>query len=403
MEISMHNQNPQHTRTGFTSAVVVTASESNRQRDKRFLRQCGVNTISGTDTPAGALSLIEKTHADLVICDEQLHGARGLDFLHMLRDAPQVRSIPVILASTDTSEGALLDAVAAGCAGYLLRPYSQDNFQRQLSLAAQGDLAGAAQRAALERAARQAEEGQVHKAMRKWEHVVAAPENARDYYKTGCARLGKRDWNGAIVNFRKATVLDRLYAEAYEGLGKAWQGKGNEQQARKYMRLAAAAYSRIGRYEEARTIFVRVLKHCPETDNPFIDLGAAMVKRGDWTGAGRAYAQAMEHNGDESAVYTAISRACHFTDHPEATARRVAAALAEESGTGDASRRMKRILGGAPRSPRRAPQADPELSAPAFLPAPLADAWLVVKYTCMTYKKGRPVPAAPARLDLFTA
>ncbi|NJB67583.1 DNA-binding NarL/FixJ family response regulator [Desulfobaculum xiamenense] len=379
----------QHTedRHETASAVILAASMAHARMDADFLRRCGVRQVAIFADAAGALEHMQTQVPTIVMCDEKLEGTSGLSFVASMQAHPSLADIPVLMVSADAREEAVLDAIAAGCAGYLLRPYSMQSFQTQLDNVRRGSAPSAARRAALARAQRQADDGELDRAIARFEEVVNDAGRPEDFYERGCMRLARRDWDGAIVDFRRAVTLDRLYAEAYEGLGKAWAGKGNEKEARKYMRLAAAAYSRMGRYSEARTVFVETLKVNPESENPFLDLGFAMVRRGDWTGAGRAYAQAMELCGSEAQVYEAIARASHFTDAPEHAARQIVAALTRENGSHDAERTLKRILGDPARMPSRQRRTGVP-SVPSFIPDALADAWMVLRYTLRAYHRG---------------
>lgn len=400
MEISMHHESKgKETSRLFSCAVVITASQAHWRIDKQTLRGCNIRRVELATEYTDAVSIAAETGADIIICDDRTTGESPLSLVERLHAHPDCTHIPIIMTGTDASEGSILDAIAAGCSGFLLRPYSLDALLRQLENAYKGNSAEITHRAAITRAAQQTKKGELDKAIDKLDHFVQKADSAEDFYKQGCRSLATRDWNGAIVNFRKAVVINRLYAEAYEGLGRAWKAKGNQSQARKYMHLAAETYSRIGKYQEARNIFVNVLKKNPDSENPFIDLGFAMVKRQDWAGAGRAYAHALEHNADNAAVYAQISRACHFTSSPEVAARHVASALARETGAASSAGVMKKILGES-RIPRPRPTEGGTVTAPSFLPTPLADAWLVFRYTCKAFNADKKTPLRVKRMPL---
>jgi DNA-binding NtrC family response regulator len=57
----------------------------------------------------------------------------GLEFLRLVRTHPRLLTLPVVQVSSDNSRRGVLDAVGAGCSGYLIRPYSLQAFAKQVT------------------------------------------------------------------------------------------------------------------------------------------------------------------------------------------------------------------------------------------------------------------------------
>ena len=95
-----------------------------------------------------ALEIIEATRPDLVVCDLHMPGGGGL---RVVREA-QARygeSVKVVVFTVSEHERDLLDAVASGAFGYLIKSTPGAELHRQLVRAAEGDPPFAPQLAAL--------------------------------------------------------------------------------------------------------------------------------------------------------------------------------------------------------------------------------------------------------------
>jgi DNA-binding NarL/FixJ family response regulator len=90
--------------------------------------------VGEADDAEGAIDVIEARQPDLVVCD--LHMPRGGGLLVVQRCAP---ICPIVILTVSEAERDLLDAVAAGAAGYLLKTSSADEVRTALLAAAAGE------------------------------------------------------------------------------------------------------------------------------------------------------------------------------------------------------------------------------------------------------------------------
>jgi DNA-binding NarL/FixJ family response regulator len=81
-----------------------------------------------------AVAVIEKTKPDLVICDLQMPKGGGIAVVKAVAE-----TTPVVILTVSEAERDLLDAVAAGALGYLLKSSDPDELRRALWKAAQGE------------------------------------------------------------------------------------------------------------------------------------------------------------------------------------------------------------------------------------------------------------------------
>ena len=94
----------------------------------------GFLVVGEADDADGAIDVINARQPDLVVCD--LHMPRG-GGLAVVRAAATVA--PIVILTVSEAERDLLDAVAAGAAGYLLKTTPIDELRAALQRAAKGE------------------------------------------------------------------------------------------------------------------------------------------------------------------------------------------------------------------------------------------------------------------------
>ena len=94
----------------------------------------GFQVVGEADDAEGAIDVINGRQPDLVVCD--LHMPRG-GGLAVVRACATIA--PIVILTVSEAERDLLDAVAAGAAGYLLKTTPTDELRREFVRAARGE------------------------------------------------------------------------------------------------------------------------------------------------------------------------------------------------------------------------------------------------------------------------
>lgn len=379
----------------FARVLSISPSRDHRHRDREMLASAGASEIYSMDSVKEGLAWLAANPVDLLLLDADLGRTTGPRVLRILRRKRSLRRLPVIVTAADGGRETVLDAVAAGCSGFLLRPYSMQTLLRQCRLAAAGANPGRERLEALRQARREARQGRHQRAVRTLDRVVARREEAERLYAEGCEHLADGRFEQAIAAFGKAVAMNDLFAEAYIGMANAWEALGHPDKARACMRRAAEAYARASEMERARGILAQTLRDMPSSGNPFLDLGFSLVRSGEFRAAGKAYVLASRHGGTGEASFKAAARACLFTADPRRAARLLSEAVAEAHGGLHAYTVYKRIMGDVPR-------ADAGATGVGRGGEPMRavnDVWAVVKYTAKAFLGGGPPPCEPLPLD----
>ena len=103
--------------------LVVEDTEDNRQILRDLLTNAGYELIEAVDGAAG-VAMAASGKPDLVLMDIQLPVMDGYEATRRIKADPALKSIPVIAVTSYALSGDEDKARAAGCDGYIAKPFS---------------------------------------------------------------------------------------------------------------------------------------------------------------------------------------------------------------------------------------------------------------------------------------
>ena len=103
--------------------LVVEDQEDNRQILRDLLGSAGYQMTEAWDGEAG-VSAAKAQRPDLILMDIQLPLMDGYEATRRIKADPELKSIPVIAVTSYALSGDDDKAHAAGCDGYVTKPYS---------------------------------------------------------------------------------------------------------------------------------------------------------------------------------------------------------------------------------------------------------------------------------------
>ncbi|GFK92596.1 Chemotaxis protein CheY [Fundidesulfovibrio magnetotacticus] len=292
--------------------VIVSGNEENARRDRQCLKQLKASMIQSFTSGSEAIDFLGVQDVDLVVLDTALSDMDGLKFLRLMRLNMNLKDTPVVMVTQEGQKDRVLEAIAAGVDGYVLRPYSLETFQRHMLRALKVDKLVEIETAQLQEGKRLLAAGHFEDAIEAFEELVSEDNQAQKYYDMGCKYLMKQKYGQAILSFKKAVKINELFAEAYKGLAEAYKGKGDLEGYKTYLQRAAETFAHFNRLEETKELFIEVLKYDAASPNPFNSLGVRLRKAGDLPGALHAYRQALELTPDDENIHFNMAKAMHF-------------------------------------------------------------------------------------------
>jgi two-component system, cell cycle response regulator DivK len=103
--------------------LVIEDHEDNRRIVRDLLSANGYELLEAVSGEEG-LAFAERERPDLILMDIQLPGLDGYEVTRRIKANPALRRIPVIAVTSYALSGDEQKAAAAGCDGYVTKPFS---------------------------------------------------------------------------------------------------------------------------------------------------------------------------------------------------------------------------------------------------------------------------------------
>ncbi|GAB7081263.1 tetratricopeptide repeat protein [Megalodesulfovibrio paquesii] len=300
-------------RPATKKVVILSANRTHVERDKLALRQMPLEVVRTFSSAVEAYSYLLASPCDILFCDHELGGLDALGFIRKMKTSPVLRKIPVVMVTLKNDRHDVLDAVAAGCSGYILRPYSDETFARHSQTALQLATFNEIEQRQLSDAKLMLETGDFDEAIEELQELTSVEGEAQKMYDLGCRHLAEERYGQAIIAFQKAIRINDLFAEAYEGLAEAFKRKGEMSISQRFLKKAADMFAELDHMEKVKELFIDILKMDERAANPFNTLGVKLRKAGNVFGAIRAYKQALELTPNDENIYYNLAKAYYFS------------------------------------------------------------------------------------------
>lgn len=117
------------------TSLIVDDMPNIRMVTKQMLLNLGYNSVLEASTGEDALILLSEHAVDLVLLDWLLPHMSGIACLRAIRSDPKTSHIRCVMITADRIEEHVREAIAAGAAGYVVKPFSLRTLQAHLDLA----------------------------------------------------------------------------------------------------------------------------------------------------------------------------------------------------------------------------------------------------------------------------
>lgn len=114
--------------------LIIDDSSVMRKIVERSLRQAGIDLTQVLEAGNGAeaLTLLQENKVDLMLCDINMPVMDGLEFIKQLAGVDNAKGVPVIMITTEGSEGHVVQALSCGARGYIRKPFTPDQVKAQV-------------------------------------------------------------------------------------------------------------------------------------------------------------------------------------------------------------------------------------------------------------------------------
>ncbi len=118
------------------SLLVVDDSATMRKIIVRSIRKAGL-AVDGEIREAGdgneALEQVNESPADVILCDINMPGMDGREFVKEARKLPNCSDTKIVMISTESADELIEGVKADGADGYVTKPFTPETIQKELS------------------------------------------------------------------------------------------------------------------------------------------------------------------------------------------------------------------------------------------------------------------------------
>ncbi len=113
--------------------LLVDDSGTMRTIQKRMLQGLGLNDIIEAADGFQAVRMAAEQKPALVLMDWNMPNMNGIDALKKMKASPITSAIPVIMVTSESEKGHILEAVKAGATNYVVKPFTLDVIREKLA------------------------------------------------------------------------------------------------------------------------------------------------------------------------------------------------------------------------------------------------------------------------------
>ncbi|OGR22800.1 MAG: hypothetical protein A2277_15670 [Desulfobacterales bacterium RIFOXYA12_FULL_46_15] len=274
------------------------------------VKALGFHQVSLADGGASAWVSLKSKKMDCIISAYEMKEMSGLALLKIIRRENDFSDIPFFLTDSAFTKVKVLKAGQTGVTGLFVIPYDETGLTRKLSLALEKKEDPVIHKLmeTMDNGLQLIEKKEYNKALEVFTNLINQKENPEYYFNIGYIKTSQGKHSEAIEAFAMATKLDRLFAKAYEEMGRVYRLMGDLVKAEEYMRLAAEIYMDTDKIGAAEEILNEILESGTNSLNVFNTLGVLYRKKGDTQIALSHYKKALKVHPDEPYIYYNIGR-----------------------------------------------------------------------------------------------
>ncbi len=292
------------------SFLLVDNNSTHTKDLKKILVSIGSEDVEITDNANDAWSLMRIKEFDCIVSAWEMPDMTGIALLRITRNDDNLHFIPFFLTDSSFTKVKVIQAGQAGVTGLMVKPYDVKNVKQKIKMLAkikeQADISEA--ESSFDEGMRLIEQNDYESALTVFEELTQKGETAEVYYNIGYIKTSQGEYEEGITAFRKATQLDRLFAKAFEAMGRAYKALGKNEEAQEYLQKAADIYLGREKMQDAEEVLNEILQISPDSVNVFNSLGVIYRKRGDLKTSLNHYLKALKVHPNEPHIHYNIGR-----------------------------------------------------------------------------------------------
>jgi len=275
-----------------------------------ILKYLGYKNLQGSGSASEAWAMLRVKEFDCIISAWEMPEMTGLALLRVVRNDERFVDLPFFLADSAFTKAKVVKAGQAGITGLIVKPYDSEIIKEKIQGIPEAIGVGVPTEAQIsfDGGMKLLEAEDYEGALKAFEKLLNEGESAEVYYNIGYVKTAQGQYPEAIDAFRKATQLDRLFAKAFEAMGRAYKELGQPEEAEQCLNKAAEIYLSSEREDQAEEILNEILEVNPDTINVYNTMGVLYRKKGDYPTALKNYEKALKIHPEEPNIHYNIGR-----------------------------------------------------------------------------------------------
>jgi two-component system chemotaxis response regulator CheY len=116
--------------------LLVDDSNTMRRIEKNTLEKMGYSEVHEACDGADAIQKLGAGGFELVLMDWNMPNMTGIDALKAIKANPALKSVPVIMVTSESEKSRIMEAIQAGAANYVVKPFQPETLQEKISAVA---------------------------------------------------------------------------------------------------------------------------------------------------------------------------------------------------------------------------------------------------------------------------
>lgn len=301
--------------------MICEPSQNYRSSIKRFLENMYVTEIIMVSDPIEARREMLTSKVGFFIVEKNLENQNGLEFCRELRTSKNYQESPFLLLSLENLRKDVILASEASIDGYLLKPFSYDDFQDQIETICRMKENPSKITELCHLARKNIQANEFMDAEKLLNDAMKEDEsNAMVFYTKGLLVEAMKNYDDALKNYKKALRLKPMYLDAMRGMISVFDSKQDYENLLKvaqkahnlspdnprYTLILAKGYLSKGQLAESIEYFQHTTNLSPKLSEGYKGLGDVSMVKKDYKEAQTHYNMALDLNKSDIKILNSI-------------------------------------------------------------------------------------------------
>jgi two-component system chemotaxis response regulator CheY len=113
--------------------LLVDDSNTMRRIQRNTLEKLGHTDVTEAQDGADAMAKLKEGGFQLVLMDWNMPVMTGIEALKKIKSDPGLKSIPVIMVTSESEKTKIIEAIQAGAANYVVKPFQPETLSEKIA------------------------------------------------------------------------------------------------------------------------------------------------------------------------------------------------------------------------------------------------------------------------------